>query len=368
MRHIHTLAFAALLAFATAASADLVLENNFEQQGKWKKRLKGKGAVELVPGGVEGKCLKLTSRDQAYAYYSIELDPKPLRGKRLIMRAKVKLQDVLQGPKIYSTAKLHVGVIVNKKMQNFAQRFVGTRDWHDQVLVAQIADDADRVVLDLGIQNGTGIAWFDNLVVTDGVTEHTPISLRTVANANANGAVADCGSVRFVDPGQPDLMGVPAAEIRLGGADFYVMLPTQNRGRTCIALRGAKRPILPARIEPVAPVGAKAKRLFFLQAAIGTDASRTAPCLVYTLRYADGKQIDIPMREGTDIGELGAPKDLANWKVAWSAKEGGRAVGLGVTEWKNPRPGATIEWIRVSTPGTGAVPIVVAISLDPVKK
>ena len=367
MRWIHAIAFAALL-IATAAPADVVLEEGFEQQGKWKKRVQGKGTVELVAGGVEGTCLKLTSREQAFVYYSLELDPKPLRGKRLIVRAKVKLDNVVQGPKVYSTAKLHVGVIVNRKMQNHAQRFVGTRDWHDQVLVARIAEDAERVILDLGIQNGTGAAWFDSLVVTDGVTEHTPVSLRTVANANHNGAVAECGHVRFLDPGQPDLCGVPAAEIRLGGADFYVMPPTQNRGRTCIALRGAGRPSLPAGIETVAPVGAKGTRLFFLQAAVGIDPSRTTPCLVYTLHYADGKQLKIPMREGIDIGELGDPKDLPNWKVAWSAKEGDRAVGLGVTEWKNPRPGVAIEWIRVSTPGTGAVPVVVAISLDPVKK
>ena len=355
----------ALLCAAAAAWGDTVLTEGFEQQGSWKKNIRGKGSIELADGGVEGKCLKVTSSENALAYYTLPLDAARVRGKRLIIRAQVKLDGVERGPEVYSTAKLHVGCRSGGTTEHRAQRFIGTRDWHPQVLVAPIPDDAENVVLDLGIQNGNGTAWFDSLVVDDGVKEHVAVSIVTAANASYGDATADDGRGGFIDTGPLDLRGLPVADVRLGGIDFSILPPEANYGRTCIVLRGGKRPRLPARIETVLPVRAKAARLFFLQAAMWHDPSRKAPCLRYSIHYADGKSADLPMHEGTDIGAFDAPRDLANWKVAWTAKQEGRTLGLGVATWVNPRPGVPIEFIRLSTLGTGAVPIVVAISLDP---
>ncbi|NOZ19585.1 MAG: hypothetical protein GXP25_00690 [Planctomycetes bacterium] len=338
---------------AGSAWADTVIKENFEEQGKWQKSIRGKGTVELVEGGVEGKCLKVSTSKNALVYYSIPLDVERVRGKRLIVRAKVKLDNVTQGEKSYATAKLHIGTKAGKQHKNYAQRFIGTRDWHDQILIAEIAQDVDRVVLDLGIQNGNGTAWFDNLVVDDGVKEHEIISIASVANTNHR---------------QVGLDDIPIADLRLAGADFYVLPINARFGRTCAVLRGKDRPDLPARIETVIPVDKKGSRLFFLQAAMGCDAARQDPCLIYTIHYEDGKSVEAPMREGVDIGSLEDPKDLPNWKVAWTSKRDGKTIGLGVTTWNNPHPDVPIKFIRLSTPGTGAVPIVVAISLDPKRK
>ena len=361
MRPSHLLA--ALVLAASAAFAEPILTEDFEQQGKWQKQLKGKGSLELVEGGVEGKCLKVVSEDKALAYYSIELDPKQVAGKRLIIRARVKLDNVVVGPDVYSTAKLHVGIRVGKQVVNRAQRFVGTRDWHDQVLVAPIPEGATRVGLDLGIQNGTGTAWFDSLVVDDGVKEHVPLNLKPVANASTSGTVLLKGGAMV--PTTLDLRGLPAADVKLAGTDFYVMTEQENFGRTWIALAGAAQPKLPRRFETVVPVGSKGSRLFFLLAAAGLDPSRKAPCLVAEVHYEDGKAVDVPMREGVDVGAFAAPEALANWKIAWTARRGDATIGLGVTTWTNPRPASSIRCIRLRSPGTGAVPIVVAISLDP---
>jgi hypothetical protein len=346
-------------------SAETVLKDGFEQQGDWKKNIRGKGTIELVDGGAGGKCLKVTAQDGALAYYTIQLDPRRVRGKRLIIRAKVKLDDVRIGPEAYSTAKIHVAFTAGKKVRHRAQRFVGTADWHDQLLVAPIPEDAEKVVLDLGIQNGTGTAWFDDLVVDDGVAEHVPVSIRTVANTSYRDKVAGDGRGGFLDTGPMDLRSLPVGNIRLGGADFYILLPTENYGRTCVALRGRERPALPEKIETVIPVGRKASRLFFLQAAAWADPKRKSVCLICTVHYGDGKVVHVPMCEGIDVGAFEAPRDLPNWKVAWTHKQDGRTVGLGVTTWKNTRPGQAIRFIRLRTPGRGAVPVVVAVSLDP---
>ena len=350
---------ACLLLLSAAALAAPLLTEGFETQGKWKKNVRGKGVIELVDGGVHGGCLKVVSEDKALAYYSIELDARQVAGRRLIIRSQVKLDGVAVGPEVYSTAKLHVGIKVGGKTENCAQRFVGTRDWHTQVLAAEIPEGASRVVLDLGIQNGTGTAWFDDLVVDDGVKEHVVLDIKPAANA------AYCDEVAPVPPF--DLRGLPVADLKLEGVDFFVLPPEANHGRTCIALRGKAAPGLPARIETVVPVGHKAKRLFFLLAAAGEGSGDKPVCLNVEARYADGKSATILLREGVDIGSLTRPAALPNWTVAWTAKRGASITGLGVATWHNPRPDVPIQWLRASTPGTGAAPIIVAISLDPTK-
>jgi hypothetical protein len=355
----------AVPALALAARAEPVLQEGFEQEGKWHKTLRGPGAVELVAGGLRGKCLKVTSRKRALAYYSIALQPKRVRGKRLTIRARVKLDNVVQGPEIYSTAKIHVGVTVGGRVEHRAKRFVGTSEWHHEVLIAPIPDNAEKVVLDLGIQNGSGTAWFDDLVVDDGVKEHVPLSLHTVANTNSRDRVAGDGRGGFLDAGAMDLRDVPVAGVRLAGVDFHVMPADENYGRTCVVLRGRKRPRLPARIETVVPVGRKGSRLYFLQAAAWADVKSRRPSLVCRVHYADGKSLPVTMREGVEIGSFELPKDLPNWKVAWTTKRDGRTLGLGVTTWVNPRPDVPIRFLRLSTPGTGGAPVLVAVSLDP---
>jgi len=335
------------------ARSETVLKENLEEQGKWKKNIRGDGDIELVPDGVEGKCLKVTSKDRALVYYSMDLDPKRVLGKRLIVRAKVKLDNVEQGEQVYATAKIHVGVMIGKRMTHHARRFTGTADWHDEVLIAEVPENADRVVLDLGIQNGTGTAYYDNLTVDDGVKQHEIVNIASAANASCK---------------QVGLDGVPVADVRLAGVDFFLLPGSTNFGRTCVALRGEKRPDLPGRILTVIPVDRKATRLFFLQAAAGDAPKPGRPCLIYTIHYDDGEKLEAVMREGRNIGSLESPSDLPDWKVAWTSRTGGRTIGLGVTEWKNPRPDVAIKFIRLSTPGTGAVPVVAAISLDPVKE
>jgi len=347
-----------LLVAAISARGGVLLRESFDAPGEWKKNVRGDGTVALVPGGASGSCLKTATAKNALVYYSLNLDLDRVRGKRLFVRVKAKLDGVTVGPESYSTAKIHIGAVVAGKTQNFAQRFVGTRDWHDQALSADIPKDATRVVLDLGIQNGNGTAWFDDLVVHDGETRYTCLSIRSVANASHAGTA-------FVGQGIPALSALPSGLVQFAGVDFRILQPGENYGRTCVVLRGAKRPDLPARQDTVIPVGKKASKLFFLQAAAWPDEGRRGECLTYTVQFADGRSVDAPMRECLEIGSILDPKERENWKLAWTAKDKAGVLGLGVCTWENPHADVPIRWIRLSTPGTGAVPVVMAISLDP---
>jgi len=367
MRHAWaiTAVLLAALGHAGRTHATVLVTEDFEKTGDWKVDVRGKGRVELVPGGVHGSCLKAVAEANAVACYSLRLPLASVRGKRLTVRAKVRLENVVQGSRRSSTAKIRVTYTDANMPQHQERRFLGTMDWQDQVFVAPIPLAAEKVTLVLGLQGASGTVWFDDLVIDDGVREHDAISLRTAANTGFRDEAPDDGR-GFVDAGpQRDLRHLPTGYVRLGGVDFYVMKPRENGGRTCVVLRGRERPDRPARIETPIPVGKRATRLFFLQAAAWTDPGRKEPCLVYTVVYEDGKRIEVPMREGTDIGAFEKPKDLKNWKVAWTAMGGGGGtLGLGVTTWRNERPDVPIRSIGLSTPGTGAVPVVVAISLD----
>ena len=342
----------------------------------WSKRVEGTATVELVPGGVKGTCLKISCPEQAAAYYTIKLDPERVRGKKIAVRAMVKTENVVQGPQVYSTAKFHIGGRIGKQAFNKALWFTGTKDWREEVMVALIPEDIEAPVFDLAIQTATGTAYFDSLTIDDGLKQQMALDLKMVANTSFSDGVADDGAGGFIDTGGLDLRDVPRGDVELGGCAFSIMRPGTNHGATCIALKGLKRPKLPASPRPtktpgakeaapaVIPVAFKGKQLLFLQAAGWVDPGRNEPCLVYTIHYADGETEDAPMREGVDIGSFDAPADLPNWRVVWTAKRQDRTVGLGLARWRNPRPEVAIESITLRSSGKGAVPIVVAISLD----
>lgn len=355
---------------------DVLLTEEFEGQGAWTKRVQGKATIELVPGGVKGKCVKISCPEQALAYYTIKLDPAKVRGRKLAVRAMVKTENVVQGPQAYSTAKFHIGGRIGKKAFNKALWFTGTTDWREEVMIALIPEDIEAPVFDLAIQTASGVAYFDNLTIDDGLKQQMALNLEAVATTNFSDGVADDGAGGFIDTGGLDLRDLPRGDVELGGYLFSIMKPGTNHGATCVALMGLKRPKLPATPRPTrkpgakgpapasVPVAFKGKQLLFLQAAGWPDPARKEPCLVYTIHYADGEKVDAPMQEGVDIGAFDAPADLANWKVVWTAKRQGRTVGLGVAKWENPRPAEAIGSITLRSPGKGAVPIVAGITLD----
>jgi len=365
-----------LLLTACCGFCDVLLTEDFEAQGAWRRRVDGTCTIELVPGGHDGKCVKIHCPQKGTAYYTIDLGPELIRGRRLKVRAMVRTQDVAQGEQVYSTAKFHVGGRSAGKAFNRAKWFTGTHNWREETFLAPIPDDIEKPVFDLAIQGTTGTVWFDSLVIDDGLQACIALDLKAVANTSLSDGVADDGAGGFLDTGSKNLRDVPRGDVTLGGADFRILPSGQNHGATCVVLRGAERPTLPDTPVPakspgnakptpaIVPVKFKGKGLLFLQAAGWVDAKRSEPCLVYEVTYADGQTVDVPVMEGRDIGAFDAPADLPNWRVVWTMERPGGTVGIGVMRWSNPRPDVTMESVALRTPGAGAVPVVLGISLD----
>ena len=351
-----------LLAVGSAA-AEMIFEDDFESlHERWRKNINGAGSIEIAPGGVEGNCLKIHS-DGGLAYFTTNLDPEKHAGTTLEVRGMVKLDDVKMGPQTYSTAKFHFGQVPRgqKEMQHAAARWVGTTDWTERVLRVDIEDEAGQIVLDLGIQNGTGTMYVDNLVVRDTFGTGRPISLRPVANRGRSDGVAGDGKGSFLDTGMNDLFALPAGNLEAPGVTFYLPNHGDNGGQTCVILEGKERPDYPAETEPV-PVSKRVGSLHFLHAAAWANAADKEPTLTYEIAYADGEKATLEVRAGVEVGNFDDPRGSENWKLVWEGENGaGRRVGVGMTQWQNPRPDVAVKSLQIKSAGNG-VPIVLAIS------
>ena len=364
------ISFALLLAHASSGAPILV--EGFEALAPgWKKGVGGKGSVTIVPGEVKGNCLRIEARGKLTSYYTTMLPLAAVKGKRVIVRAKVKLDNVVRGDKVYCEAKLHALIRFQDKKQaprNVATRFRGTADWHDQIMIVEVPDDAVSVQLDLGIQSGDGVVYYDSLVVDDGVKDQICVNLENVTNTCRQDISQKRGYGGFLDAGDMDLRAFPGGDVKFGGVDFYVMADSEAYGRSCIVLAGGERPELPARTLAVAPVKAKAKGLFLLHTAVWSDPASKRACLFVDVTYGDGRTHTITVREGVDVGRFDVPADAPNWQLGWTGKRGQGKLGVGVSQWPLPHPDAQIAHLRFRSPGDAAVPVVLAVSLDPVKK
>lgn len=350
----------------TDGLAGVIFTDDFETlDPRWTRNVKGAATVELVPGGVEGNCLRVTA-EGGTGYLTTDFDPAKYGGTTIEIRAMVKLEDVKVGPQAYSTAKFHVGQLVEgvQGARNAAARWLGTSDWTERSLKVDLDERATRIFLDVGIQGATGTAYFDNLVVSDTYGTGRPVSLREVANRGRSDGLAGDGRGSFLDTGMHDLFALPEGNLETEEVTFYIPGPGDNLGRTCVILRGARMPDLPPETELI-PVGKRVAALYFLQAAAWADPGARLPCLTYDITYADGESVSVEVRAGVGIGNFDDPQEFESWKIVWRGEDAFRKpVGVGMFTWTNPRPDVTVASLRIRSAGSG-VPIVLAVTYLP---
>jgi hypothetical protein len=99
-------------------------------------------------------------------------------------------------------------------------------------------------------------------------------------------------------------------------------------------------------------IGRKADRLYFLHAAHFVFPQMAGVRIgSYIIHYADGRQVEIPLRAGAEIAdwwENGTGVRAAT--VAWTGScAAGARVRLFMSDWKNPRPRVTIRSLEMRT-------------------
>lgn len=363
MRHLLGLALS--LALLLPARAEVIRKDGFETLDEtfWTKGITKGGSIEIVDGGVSGKCLRIAGERGSTVYLTAKLDPARFAGLTLKVSAQVKIEGSEQGEQVYSTPKLHFGMKVKGSNQvvNAAERWTGTFDWTLKSLTIEVDPDAETLVLDVGNQGGSGTMWVDDLVLEDTLGQGRPVQLLPVCNVGRSDGIADDGVGSFIDRGMLDLYGLPVDQLETDDGTFYVPQAGVNGGQTVIALRGLQRPKLPAATEAVA-LGQRVGKLLLLHAASWADTAKQEPVYTLEVTYADGQVEQVAMLAGRDVGNYDAPAALPNWKLAWTGEvPGGQKVGVGYTVWTNPRVTSAIKSLRFVSAGKG-VPLILAVT------
>ncbi|MCK6490524.1 MAG: glycoside hydrolase family 2 [Planctomycetes bacterium] len=189
-----------------------------------------------------------------------------------------------------------------------------------------------------------------------------PLDLAKASNRGFRDDLAEDGAGGWTDQGSNDFRLMPLGAQLLHGVPMTIIDPEANGGRSCIVLGGAGRPAFPRAAEGI-PVGFAAARLFFLHTAAWVGGHGSV-LMSYRVRYADGQQLDIPVRAGIEIADWWNPAELAGARLGLSrTNDQLRDVGVFLMAWENPRPEAVISAVDVLSPGV-AVPITVAITAE----
>ncbi len=151
--------------------------------------------------------------------------------------------------------------------------------------------------------------------------------------------------------------------LRLGGIDFDVRGVVQL---SCWQLQGTE-PGFPSELSGIA-VGRTARRLHFLHAAVWSVAEGT---LIgrYRLHYADGQQLEIPLRYGEHLRDFTTrgdeQRDLKQAEEVWTQPSGESwSWRLFSFTWDNPRPGAEIARVDFESAMTDCAPFLVAVTAE----
>jgi hypothetical protein len=160
-----------------------------------------------------------------------------------------------------------------------------------------------------------------------------------------------------------NLGALPRGEHQFAGVRFSV-------GDKLIRVGGKAYSDRPLRVNGI-KVDAKLKRLYFLH---GTYQSLVPGTLLgsYLVKYADGGRKEVPIIYGKDVMDFRYAADAdapTDGMVAWTGSnpvvaKAGQRIRLYQSNWKNPRPGATVTSIDFVSADTQASPFCVAITIE----
>jgi hypothetical protein len=305
-----------LLATAAGAQAATLIYCAMDSLEGWTVRTLGPAGVQIVPGQQATACVELRSQGGS-VLLSREVPRDSVAGCRLEISCLVKTDNVVRGPEVMDTAKLHLALETPQGLRHFSVRLTGSGPWREEGLVADVPSDVRRAVLNIGMEACSGQVCCARLALRNDHRGVWPLPLAKAANAQRS---------------QLGLGELPQGVVAWQGIPFH-LIPCAAGENDCVRLRGRGHDDWPAATLPI-PVGCYATAVYLLHAALEGGGSAETPCALWTARLAGGLEEGLSIFEGREIGALGSTQDLENWKVAWRAPAGaGRAVTFGVTRW-----------------------------------
>jgi hypothetical protein len=308
-----------LLLFQTAlVSGGTVLFCPFDSLEGWSVRAVGATTTKIADKPDRTRCVEISSSGGT-AFVSRQLPLAAVRGCRVNVGCMVQTKDVVPGPQLTSTAKLHLAVLTPRGVEHHSARLVEDKPWHHQGFTADIPQDAERVLLNLGMEASAGQVFFDQLLVTNDQRAVHQLDLSQVANA---------------DHRQLGLTAFPQGTVEWQGIPFRIMDSSKHDGLDCLRLKGLAHEDWPARATAPIAVGSGASAIYILHAALDGRESSETPCTMWSAWFVGGHSSGLSIFEGRQIGAVGRTEDAEAWQVAWKENDpDDRSVSFGVTSW-----------------------------------
>jgi endoglucanase len=204
----------------------------------------------------------------------------------------------------------------------------------------------------------------------------TFVDISSVANTNLeDDGIAGNGKGGWSDEGINDMFiypPIPLGESAVGGYAFRILDPVKNGGKAVIMLEGRRLADKPEQvIVPVASV--KGKFVYFLQNSVHSVSRQPANyrAATYTVRYADGTQAEIPVRDGIElrrwwVGRWYDNSGAVSWPIfigrnLYSMKWN-QFIAVYAMEWANPHADKPITSITLQSAGLCS-PAIFAITI-----
>ncbi len=159
-----------------------------------------------------------------------------------------------------------------------------------------------------------------------------------------------------------DLSKLPIGTTRLDGVPYEIYQNQLAPGDDNIIALGTLGEFKGPR-KLTLPIDRKADALFLLHTLVSETTPERAGIrgaqpvvLRYTVTYADGRTLEVPIRLGTEVGDwlTRKPAELPGARVAWQAPtKGGRKTVLYHVPWANPRPDVRIRSVAVTLSDAG---------------
>jgi hypothetical protein len=198
-------------------------------------------------------------------------------------------------------------------------------------------------------------------------TSSTPLDLKAAANMGFADSKAGDGKGGWTDQGATnDLRMLPVGQKRLNGIDFEVINPRENKGKSCIVLRGTARPYLPMKTGCKLSGKASGKYLYLLHATAW--GQKKAQLGTIHLRFTDGTSEAVKIMR-SDAGNWWSPVPRSNGEVAWIGENKSSYVGLYRSCYTIPnKPIARIDFESTGAAVWGIVAASVSNCNIPIKK
>ena len=307
-----------LLLQAALAPGATVLFCPFDSLEGWSVRAAGATSTKIIDKPDRTRCVEISS-SRGTVFVSRELPLVAVRGCRVSVGCMVQTEDIVPGPQLASTAKLHLAVQTPRGVEHHSARLGEAKPWHREGFTADVPEDAERVVLNLGMEASSGRVFFDQLLVTNDQRGVHQLDLSRVANAGH---------------GQLGLAAFPKGTVEWEGIPFQIMDPSKHDGLDCLRLKGLQHEDWPSRIAAPIAVGTGASAIYILHGALDGRESSETPCTMWSAWFVGGHSSGLSVFEGRQIGAIGRTEDAEAWQVAWKEKDQtGRWVTFGVTKW-----------------------------------